>query len=68
MTSDQQIKKKSGHMKEIIKISGSQQKKADPTQEPEVQETGLMSTGPSVLQNEVKRENGQGACYSQEAV
>lgn len=56
-------------MKEIIKNMWlTATKPVDPTQDPEAWETGLMSPGPPVLQNEVERENGKGAGYSKEAV
>lgn len=45
-------------MKEMTKIWITAKKPADPTQEPEAWETSLMSTGPSVLQSEVEREDG----------
>lgn len=70
MISEQQIKKKtiSPHERDDKKIWITATKPADPMQEPEAWETGLMSTGSSVLQSVVERENGQRAGYSEEAV
>lgn len=47
-------------MKDDKKIWITATKPADPTQEAEAWETGRMSTGPSVLQSEVEREDGWG--------
>lgn len=69
MISDQQIKKKkSVHVKEMIKRFGSQQQRQlIQCTSLRHERQGLMSTGPSVPQSEVERENGQGAGYSGEA-